>query len=464
MAPRRIQNFVIPANAHKRSPILFVNITIFGSGYVGLVTGACLSDVGHHVMCVDVDSRKVAALNAGKVPIHEPGFDEIIARNYAAGRIRFTADAAHAARHGDVHFIAVGTPPDEDVSADLKYVLAVATTIGQHLGRYGVVVTKSTVPVGTSDKVHAALAAALAERSDAPEFAVASNPEFLREGAVIIDFMKPTRIVVGTSDARAATLLDALYEPFTRNGAEMIRMDVRSALLTKYACNAMLATRISFMNDLANLAERLGADIEQVKHGIGTDFRIGPHFLNAGCGYGRSCFPKDVKALLRTANEAGGMSLRVVQAVEDVNEEQKHVLTRKIVAKFGENLKGKHFVVWGLAFKPDTDDMREATSVVLINDLLARGATVTAHDPVAIAEARRVFAGRNNLTFASTAAEALNGASALVVVTEWSDYASFPLPQIADALPAPRWVFDGRNRYSPAHATQAGLAYVSMGR
>ena len=331
-----------------------MNITIFGSGYVGLVTGACLADVGHNVICVDIDANKVAALNDGKVPIHEPGLDEIIARNHAAGRIAFTTDAASAVRHGEVQFIAVGTPPDEDGSADLKYVIAVAETIGQHLNHYAVVVTKSTVPVGTSDKVQAALASAMLGRADAPAFAVASNPEFLREGAAIIDFMKPSRIVVGAPDARATGLLDALYEPFTSKGAEMIHMDVRSAELTKYACNAMLATRISFMNDLANLAEHLGADIEHVKHGIGTDFRIGPYFLNSGCGYGGSCFPKDVKALLRTANEVGGISLRVVQAVEDVNEDQKHLLTRKIVAKFGASLKGKHFAVWGLAFKPDT--------------------------------------------------------------------------------------------------------------
>ncbi len=441
-----------------------MNITIFGSGYVGLVTGACLADVGHNVICVDIDANKVAALNAGKVPIHEPGLDEIIARNHAAGRMAFTTDAASAVRHGEVQFIAVGTPPDEDGSADLKYVIAVATTIGQYLNHYAVVVTKSTVPVGTSDKVHAALTAAMLGRSDAPAFAVASNPEFLREGAAIIDFMKPSRIVVGAPDGRATGLLDALYEPFTSKGAEMIHMDVRSAELTKYACNAMLATRISFMNDLANLAEHLGADIEHVKHGIGTDFRIGPHFLNAGCGYGGSCFPKDVKALLRTANEAGGMSLRVVQAVEDVNEDQKHVLTHKIVAKLGDDLKGKHFAVWGLAFKPDTDDMREATSVVLINDLLARGATVSAYDPVAMPEARRMFGERAGLSFANDADSALQQAHALVIVTEWKEFARFEPAQIKRSMLESARVFDGRNLFAPGVWEQIGVEYAGMGR
>ena len=441
-----------------------MNITIFGSGYVGLVTGACLADVGHNVICVDIDANKVAALKAGKVPIHEPGLDEIIARNHAAGRMAFTTDAASAVRHGEVQFIAVGTPPDEDGSADLQYVIAVANTIGRYLNHYAVVVTKSTVPVGTSDKVHAALTAAMLGRSEAPAFAVASNPEFLREGAAIIDFMRPSRIVVGAPDARATGLLDALYEPFTSKGAEMIHMDVRSAELTKYACNAMLATRISFMNDLANLAEHLGADIEHVKHGIGTDFRIGPYFLNAGCGYGGSCFPKDVKALLRTANEAGGMSLRVVQAVEDVNEDQKHVLTRKIVAKFGEDLTGKHFAVWGLAFKPDTDDMREATSVVLINNLLARGATVLAYDPVAIAEAKRVFGDRAGLTYAAHAEAALSQAHALVVVTEWKEFAQFDPAHIKQLLQPQAMVFDGRNLFDPSRWAEIGVEYASIGR
>lgn len=444
-----------------------MNITIFGSGYVGLVTGACLADVGHNVICVDIDANKVAALNAGKVPIHEPGLDEIIERNHAAGRLAFTTDAASAVRHGEVQFIAVGTPPDEDGSADLKYVLAVATTIGQNLNHYAVVVTKSTVPVGTSDKVNAALTAAVSSRKDATggvEFAVASNPEFLREGAAIIDFMKPSRIVVGAPDGRARALLDALYEPFTSTGAEMIHMDVRSAELTKYACNAMLATRISFMNDLANLAERIGADIEHVKHGIGSDFRIGPHFLNAGCGYGGSCFPKDVKALLKTAQEDCGITLRVVQAVEQVNEDQKHVLTHKVVARFGEDLRGKHFAVWGLAFKPDTDDMREATSVVLINDLLARGATVSAHDPVAIAEATRIFEGKANLAFCETESAALQGADALLIVTEWKQYRSFGLAAILAGLGANGVVIDGRNLFSVAEAAAVGVSYVSIGR
>ena len=440
-----------------------MKVTVFGSGYVGLVTGACLADVGHHVICVDVDAKKIAALKAGQVPIHEPGLDAVIARTAASGRLIFTTDSVAAVRHGEIFFIAVGTPPDEDGSADLRYVIAVANTIGEQLDHFAVVVTKSTVPVGTSDKVAAALTAATVSRGAEPLFSVAANPEFLREGAAILDFMKPSRIVVGSSDARASALMDRLYEPFTVQGAEMIHMDLRSAELTKYACNAMLATRISFMNDLANLADSLGADIEQIKHGIGSDFRIGPHFLNAGCGYGGSCFPKDVKALLRTAHEDAGMTLRIIQAVEDVNEDQKRVLTHKIVAKFGAALSGKHFAVWGLAFKPDTDDMREATSVVLINDLLARGATVTAYDPVATNEARRIFGDRPTLSFASDAAAAMAGADALVIVTEWNEFKQFGLPQLAGMMAHPV-VFDGRNLFDPEAARHAGLEYYAIGR
>lgn len=440
-----------------------MKVTVFGSGYVGLVTGACLADVGHHVVCVDVDARKIEMLQAGGVPIHEPGLDAVIARTVASGHLTFTTDSASAVEHGEVFFIAVGTPPDEDGSADLRYVIAVANTIGQQIDHYAVVVTKSTVPVGTSDKVAAALAAATLARGIEPLYAVAANPEFLREGAAILDFMKPSRIVVGSTDVRARELMDRLYEPFTLQGAKMIHMDMRSAELTKYACNAMLATRISFMNDLANLADRLGADIEHVKDGIGSDFRIGPHFLNAGCGYGGSCFPKDVKALLRTAQEDAGMSLRVVQAVEDVNEDQKRVLTNKIAAEFGSALAGKHFAVWGLAFKPDTDDMREATSVVLINDLLERGASVMAYDPVATNEAKRMLGDKPNLSFASTAAAALLGADALVIVTEWSEFKQFGLQQLAELLSHPI-VFDGRNLFDPKAARHAGLNYHAIGR
>ena len=440
-----------------------MKVTVFGSGYVGLVTGACLADVGHHVICVDVDAKKIAALNAGQVPIHEPGLDAVIARTAASGRLVFTTDSAVAVRHGEIFFIAVGTPPDEDGSADLRYVIAVATTIGEQLDHFAVVVTKSTVPVGTSDKVAAALTASTISRGVEPLFSVAANPEFLREGAAILDFMKPSRIVVGSSDARARALMDRLYESFTVQGAEMIHMDTRSAELTKYACNAMLATRISFMNDLANLADSLGADIEHIKHGIGSDFRIGPRFLNAGCGYGGSCFPKDVKALLRTAHEDAGMTLRIVQAVEDVNEDQKRVLANKIVSRFGPALDGKHFAVWGLAFKPDTDDMREATSIVLINDLLARGASVTAYDPVATNEARRVFGDKPELSFASDAAAALAGADALVIVTEWNEFKQFGLPQLA-AMMAHPVVFDGRNLFDPKAAHHAGIVYHAIGR
>ena len=438
-----------------------MKITVFGSGYVGLVSGACLADVGHDVICVDVDAQKIAALNQGKVPIHEPGLDAIIARNHAAGRLQFTTDAPRAVKHGEVQFIAVGTPPGEDGSADLQYVLAVANTVGEHLDHYAVVVTKSTVPVGTSDKVHGALANALRSRgANAPEFSVASNPEFLREGAAIVDFMKPTRIVVGAKDARAKTLLDALYAPFTSTGAAMIHMDVRSAELTKYACNAMLATRISFMNDLANLAELIGADIENIKQGIGSDFRIGPHFLNAGCGYGGSCFPKDVKALLRTANEVG-YNLRVVEAVEKVNDDQKHILGKKIVARFGEDLRGKRFAIWGLAFKPDTDDMREAPSVVLINFLRNRGATVAAYDPVAMFEAQN-YLGTDGITYVDSPLDAVVDADALIVVTEWKRFAQTDLATTKKAMRGVVLV-DGRNCINAVSARAAGFEYIGIG-
>jgi UDPglucose 6-dehydrogenase len=440
-----------------------MKVTIFGSGYVGLVTGACFADVGHDVVCVDVDAAKIAALKLGNVPIHEPGLDAIIARNQAAGRLHFTTDASSAIAHGEVQFIAVGTPPGEDGSADLKYVLAVAQTIGEHLNHYAVVVTKSTVPVGTSDKVATALGNALRARNEnIPTFAVASNPEFLREGAAIIDFMKPSRIVVGAPDPRARALLDTLYAPFTAAGALMLHMDVRSAELTKYACNAMLATRISFMNDLANLSELLGADIESVKQGIGSDFRIGPHFLNAGCGYGGSCFPKDVKALMRTANEVG-YSLRVVEAVESVNETQKQVLGRKIVAKFGENLTGKHFAIWGLAFKPDTDDMREASSLVLIDFLLVRGATIAAYDPVAMKEAARVLGNRKGLRYGESAVDVARGAHAVIVVTEWKEFIQQPLDAVR-AVVAGAVIIDGRNCIESGLAKAAGFEYMSLGR
>ncbi len=439
-----------------------MKVTIFGSGYVGLVTGACFADVGHDVVCVDVDTAKVAALKLGNVPIHEPGLDVIIARNQASGRLHFTTDAPSAIAHGEVQFIAVGTPPGEDGSADLKYVLAVAQTIGEHLNHYAVVVTKSTVPVGTSDKVATALGNALRARNEnVPTFAVASNPEFLREGAAIIDFMKPSRIVVGAPDPRARALLDALYVPFTAAGAAMIHMDVRSAELTKYACNAMLATRISFMNDLANLAELLGADIENVKQGIGSDFRIGPHFLNAGCGYGGSCFPKDVKALLRTANEVG-YNLRVVEAVEKVNDDQKHILGKKIVAKFGDDLRGKHFAIWGLAFKPDTDDMREAPSLVLIDFLLARGATIAAYDPVAMPEAARAMGARAGFQFAESALDAARGAHALVVVTEWKEFVQQPLDAVREVM-AQAVILDGRKCIDGERVKMAGFECLSIG-
>ena len=354
-----------------------MKITVIGSGYVGLVTGACLAEVGNQVMCVDVDSRKIATLNAGGIPIYEPGLEDMVRRNVAEGRLHFTTDVAQSAAFGDIQFIAVGTPPGEDGSADLQYVVAAARNIGRYINRYTVVVDKSTVPVGTADRVREALAAALAERGETLDFSVVSNPEFLKEGAAIEDFMRPDRIVIGADDDRATALMRRLYQPFQRNHERLIVMDVRSAELTKYAANAMLATRISFMNELANLAEALGADIERVRQGIGADPRIGYHFLYPGCGYGGSCFPKDVKALSRTAAE-NGLTLQVLNAVEAANEVQKQRLADKVVAEFGESLVGKHFALWGLAFKPNTDDMREAPSLTIIDALVRRGATLTA--------------------------------------------------------------------------------------
>jgi len=382
-----------------------MRITIFGSGYVGLVTGACFADAGNQVVCVDVDRRKVEMLKAGEIPIHEPGLDAVVERNVAAGRLTFTTDAKEGVEHGQFQLIAVGTPPDEDGSADLRYVLAVARTIGEYMTEYKVIVTKSTVPVGTADKVERAVAESLQARGAAIEFDMVSNPEFLKEGAAITDFMKPDRVVVGTSSVRAADLMRTLYEPFTHNRDRMIIMDLRSAELTKYAANAMLATRISFMNELANLAEQLGADIEAVRIGIGADPRIGTSFIYPGVGYGGSCFPKDVKALKRSAQEVGYPE-NLLSAVEAVNERQKTVLFAKIKAHFGE-LEGKTLAVWGLAFKPNTDDMREASSRVLMEALWAAGAKVRAYDPVAAAECVRIYGRRADLVLCKTGPEAL---------------------------------------------------------
>ena len=398
-----------------------MKITVIGTGYVGLVSGTCLADVGNDVLCLDVDANKIRILNEGGIPIYEPGLEAMVRRNKEAGRLRFTTDVAEAVAHGTIQFIAVGTPPDEDGSADLQYVVAAARSIGQHMNGYKVIVDKSTVPVGTADKVRAAIAEELKARGAAIDFSVVSNPEFLKEGAAVEDFMKPDRIVVGAEDARAIDLMRQLYAPFQRNHERLIVMDVRSAELTKYAANAMLATRISFMNELANLAEKLGADIELVRQGIGSDPRIGYHFLYPGCGYGGSCFPKDVQALMRTAREAG-QGLKILQSVEEANEEQKYVLANKIVKRLGEDLSGKTIALWGLAFKPNTDDMREAPSRVLIDELFKRGAKVRAYDPVATHEAQRIFGDEPRLAYAETPMDALEGADVLAIVTEWKEF------------------------------------------
>ncbi len=439
-----------------------MKLTVIGTGYVGLVSGACLADVGNEVLCLDVDAEKIRILEEGEIPIHEPGLLEIVRRNVEAGRLSFTTDVERAARWGEIQFIAVGTPPDEDGSADLQYVLAAARGIGRHMDGYRVVVDKSTVPVGTGDKVRAAIAEELAARGAALEFSVVSNPEFLKEGAAVDDFMRPDRIVVGAHDERATALMRRLYAPFQRNHDKLVFMDVRSAELTKYAANAMLATRISFMNELANLAETLGADIELVRQGIGSDPRIGWHFLYAGCGYGGSCFPKDVKALIRTAAEHG-TKVAVLSAVESANEAQKHVLIDKIVRRFGEDLAGRRFAIWGLAFKPNTDDMREAPSRVIVDELLRRGARITAYDPVAMREAERIFGDDPRLTFAGRPKSALEGADALVIVTEWKEFRSPDFEAIRSRLRQPV-VFDGRNMYEPARMRDEGIEYFAIGR
>jgi len=439
-----------------------LKVTVVGTGYVGLVTGACLSEMGNHVVCLDVDERKIRILNDGRIPIHEPGLKEIVQRNVAAGRLQFTTDIAAAVGHGTLQFIGVGTPPDEDGSADLQYVVAAATNIGSHMTDYKVIVDKSTVPVGTADRVREAVKAALAKRGLDMEFAVVSNPEFLKEGAAVEDCMRPDRIVLGADDERAILLMRALYTPFMRNRDRLMVMDLRSAEFTKYAANAMLATRISFMNELALLAERVGADIEQVRMGIGSDPRIGTHFLYPGTGYGGSCFPKDVKALIHTGRE-NGLSLGVLQAVEAANERQKRVLVDKVVARFGEDLTGRAFAVWGLAFKPNTDDMRDAPSRVVVAELARRGAAVQVYDPVAMDEARRVLEGVPRLSFMDSQAAALAGADALLVVTEWKEFRNPDFDAIKAALKQPV-IFDGRNLYDPALMRMLGIEYRGIGR
>jgi UDPglucose 6-dehydrogenase len=435
---------------------------MMGTGYVGLVTGACFAEVGNDVLCLDVDARKIEILNSGGVPIHEPGLDRMIARNVAAGRITFTTDIDAAVAHGTLQFIAVGTPPDEDGSADMQYVLGAARNIGRRMNEYKIVIDKSTVPVGTADRVREAIADELRTRGVDLPFSVVSNPEFLKEGAAVEDFMRPDRIVIGADNDAAIAAMRAVYAPFQRNHERLLVMDVRSAELTKYAANAMLATRISFMNELANLADDLGADIEDVRQGIGSDPRIGYHFLYPGVGYGGSCFPKDVKALRHTASTFGH-SLRVLDAVESVNQAQKLRIVEKIVARLGENLSGHTFALWGLAFKPNTDDMREAPALAIVAALAKRGARIVAYDPVAMDEARRVFGDAAHVTYAKSPMAALKGADALVVVTEWKEFQSPDFAAIRMQLARPL-VFDGRNLYDPPAVRAAGLEYFAIGR
>lgn len=439
-----------------------MKVTVFGSGYVGLVTGACLAEVGNHVMCVDVDPAKIDLLNSGGVPIYEPGLEEMVARNREAGRLQFTTDAKTGVDFGLFQFIAVGTPPDEDGSADLQYVLAVAETVATHMNEFKVVIDKSTVPVGTADKVSDKIRETLAARGAEIDYDVVSNPEFLKEGAAIDDFMKPDRIVVGTENPQSIEAMRELYAPFNRNHERVIFMDVRSAELTKYAANSMLATKISFMNELSNLAEILGADIEKVRIGIGSDPRIGYQFIYPGCGYGGSCFPKDVKALAKTAKGVG-YEPQLLQAVEDVNDRQKQLLFRKISEFYGGNVAGKTVAVWGLAFKPNTDDMREASSRTLMEALWEAGAKVQAFDPVAHEEAQRIYGGRDDLQICSSAIEALEGADVLAVVTEWIEFRSPDFDVMAEKL-AGKALFDGRNLYDAEAVRSAGLSYFSVGR
>ncbi len=439
-----------------------MKITMIGTGYVGLVTGACFAEVGNDVLCVDVDARKIAILDEGGVPIHEPGLEPMVRRNVAAGRLRFTTDIDASVAHGTLQFIAVGTPPDEDGSADMQYVIAAARSIGRRMQGPKIVVDKSTVPVGTADRVRAAIAEELSTRGVDLPFAVASNPEFLKEGAAVEDFMRPDRVVVGADDGRAIAALRAVYAPFMRNHERLLVMDVRSAELTKYAANAMLATRISFMNELANLADRLGADIEMVRQGIGSDPRIGYQFLYPGVGYGGSCFPKDVRALQHTATQLGH-PLQLLAAVERVNDAQKTVLVEKIIGRLGADLSGRRLALWGLAFKPNTDDMREAPSRAIVSALTTRGAHVVAYDPVAMDEARRVFGDDAKLSYAGSPLAACDGADALIVATEWQEFRSPDFDELKKRLATPL-VFDGRNLYPPADVRAAGLEYFGIGR
>jgi UDPglucose 6-dehydrogenase len=439
-----------------------MKITVIGSGYVGLVSGACLAELGNDVLCLDVDPRKIATLQQGGVPIYEPGLENVIKSNVAAGRLRFTTDVAESVAHGLVQMIAVGTPSGEDGSADLQYVVAAARAIGHTMTEYKVIVDKSTVPVGTAERVNLAVQEELNKRGVKTGFSVVSNPEFLKEGAAIEDFNKPDRIVIGAEDEQAIKIMREMYAPLQRNHDRLMVMDIKSAELTKYAANAMLATRISFMNELANLAELVGADIEHVRKGIGSDQRIGYHFLYAGCGYGGSCFPKDIRALQRTGEEFG-LPLKVLGSVEQVNDAQKSVLLQKVTKRFGNDLKGKHFALWGLAFKPGTDDMREATSRVVMEGLWARGATITAYDPVAMKETKHIYGERANLSYAENPKDALNDADALIIVTEWKVFRSPDFSIIKARLKQPV-IFDGRNLFEPASVAAMGIEYHSIGR
>ena len=439
-----------------------MRLTIFGSGYVGLVTGACMAEMGNHVVCYDIDESKIERLNKGEVPIYEPGLDEYIARNMESGRLEFTTDVKKAVDHGLFQFIAVGTPPDEDGSADLKHVLAVAKAIGENMDEYRIVVDKSTVPVGTADKVRAEIQKQLSERGDSLEFDVVSNPEFLKEGAAIGDFMKPDRIIVGTDNPRTTELLKSLYEPFNRNRDRLISMDIRSAELTKYAANAMLATKISFMNELANIAERFGADIEQVRVGIGSDPRIGYHFIYPGAGYGGSCFPKDVQALAKSAADSDYDAV-LLNAVEEVNLRQKHRIVEKLQSYYDGELNGKTIALWGLAFKPQTDDMRAAPSRVIMEALWDAGARVRAYDPEAMQEAARIYPDQDGLELCDTANSALEGSDALVIITEWQEFRSPDLDHVKNTLVDPV-IFDGRNLYDPSILQTMGITYYGIGR
>jgi UDPglucose 6-dehydrogenase len=440
-----------------------MKITVVGTGYVGLVGAACLAEVGNHVLGLDVNAEKIRILKEGGIPIHEPGLLEIVRRNVENGRLSFTTNVEEAVDFGEVQFIAVGTPPDEDGSADLQYVTEAARNIGRFMNSAKVIVDKSTVPIGTGDMVKAAVAEELKKRNLDIHYSVVSNPEFLKEGAAVEDFMRPDRIIIGTEDPKAIEVMKQVYAPFQRNHERLVVTNLRSAELIKYAANSMLATRISFMNELANLAEILGADIEMVRQGIGSDSRIGYHFLYPGCGYGGSCFPKDVKALIKTAKDVAGFDLKLLKAVEEVNDLQKFVLPKKVKKQFGEDLKGKHFALWGLAFKPNTDDMREASSRILINELIKAGASITAYDPVAMDEGKRIFKDEKHLTFADTQDEALKNADALIIVTEWTEFRSPDFALIKSSLKSPM-IFDGRNLYDPKAVRALGFNYYPIGR